>query len=179
MHFSPYIIDTAKREKVRVVIEVADEKDLRSTCEYPEWQTDWTSVFLADSSISKYAIKTLKGELVALAAYQIKDNKAYVYILYTEAAPHSNPTMKAKNQRKYSEIRRLAIAFGIKFSIDNSCRGDIVFEAKTEELAKHYEADFHAVRIPNPNSNGIPRYMLVDEAAWDLFSYYLASEEEE
>ena len=27
------------------------------------------------------------------------------------------------------------IAFGIKFSIDSGCRGDVLFEAKTPELA--------------------------------------------
>ena len=69
------------------------------------------------------------------------------------------------------------IAFGIKYSIDNGCRGDVVFEAKTDELARHYEEDFGARRIPGVTSGGPKRFMLADEDAWTLFSKYLSEEE--
>ena len=39
-------------------------------------------------------------------------------------------------------IGRLMIAYGIKLSIDNGLAGDVVLEAKTTALAKHYERDF-------------------------------------
>lgn len=67
------------------------------------------------------------------------------------------------------------IAFGIKFSIDNGCRGDVVFDAKTDELAKHYAEDFGAKRIPSAASGGPKRFMLADEDAWLLFSKYLVA----
>ena len=69
------------------------------------------------------------------------------------------------------------IAFGIKFSIDNGCRGDTVFEAKTDELVKHYAEDFHARQIPSASSGGPKRFMLADEDAWHLFPKYLAEED--
>ena len=69
-------------------------------------------------------MKTDSGELVALAAYQISGRKAYVYVLFAESAPHSN-----KSERKYSGIGTALIAFGIKYSIDNGCRGDVVLDA--------------------------------------------------
>jgi hypothetical protein len=39
--------------------------------------------------------------------------------LYAESAPHSNPVLTKKSERKYSGIGAALIAFGIKYSIDN------------------------------------------------------------
>ena len=121
-------------------------------------------------------MKTAEGELVSLAAFHISGRKAYVYILYAESAPASNPVLTAKAERKYSGIGAALIAFGIKYSIDNGCRGDVVFDAKTDELAKHYAEDFGAKRIPSISSGGPKRFMLADEDAWRLFSKYLTEE---
>ena len=93
--------------------------------------------------IEKYSLKTKEGNLIALGAYRVMGRKAYVYILYLESAPASNPTLTAK--REYYGIGEVMIAFGIKFSIDSGCRGDVLFEAKTPELARYYGKDFHAV----------------------------------
>lgn len=68
------------------------------------------------------------------------------------------------------------LAFGIKFSIDNGCRGDILFEAKTDELAQHYAEDFRAKPVLSLN-DGLKRFMLADEDAWRLFSKYLTEED--
>ena len=85
--------------------------------------------------------------------------------------------MNPKGNRKYYGIGELLIANGIKYSIDHGCRGDVVFDAKTDELAQHYESDFHARRIPSLESGGPKRYMLADEDAWRLFSKYLKEDE--
>ena len=174
MLFTPYIF-SADGEPLPVVIDSATASDLKVTSESPVWQTDWTSDYLSAPGIEKYAMKTLNGELVALAAYQIAGKKAYVYILYIESAPHSNPAKN--NKRKYIGIGAALIAFGIKFSIDNGCRGDVVFDAKTDELAAHYVRDFGAKPIPSAFSGGPKRFMLADEDAWALFSKYLSEEE--
>ena len=42
--------------------------------------------------------------------------------------------------------------------------GDVVLEAKTTALAKHYERDFGAVPLPVFGSS-VPRYLIADEAA--------------
>lgn len=70
---------------------------------------------------------------------------------------YANPTLTAK--REYYGIGEVMIAFGIKFSIDSGCRGDVLFEAKTPELARHYEKDFHARQVATLNSGG-PQYLL-------------------
>ena len=128
-----------------------------------------------DEKIEKYSLKTKEGNLIALGAYRVMGRKAYVYILYLESAPASNPTLTAK--REYYGIGEVMIAFGIKFSIDSGCRGDVLFEAKTPELARHYEKDFHARQVATLNSGGPQRYMLADENAWNLFEKFLAEEE--
>ena len=51
-----------------------------------------------------------------------------------------------------------------------------MFDAKTDELAKHYAEDFGAMRIPIITNSGPKRFMLADEAAWQLFSKYLVEE---
>lgn len=173
MVFSPFVVSASGGEKVAVTIEPATQADLLATRGTPAWQTDWSSEYLSDPSIEKYAVKTGEGELVALGAYKIRDRSAYVYILYMESAPHSNPTMKPRVERKYYGIGKLLIAFGIKYSIDHGCRGDVVLEAKTDQLAAHYEAAFQATQIPGETADGPKRYMLVDESAWAVFSAFL------
>lgn len=177
MLFTPYIIRNDDMSMIPVLIRPASASDLAETGKDPIWQTDWNSGYLANPAAEKYAMKTQAGELVALAAYQIAGRKAYVYILYVESAPHSNPTFAVKSRRKYYGIGAVLIAFGIKYSIDNGCRGDVVFEAKTDELAKHYAEDFGAKRIPSVSSGGPKRFMLADEDAWALFSKYLSEGE--
>ncbi len=123
-------------------------------------------------------MKSKAGKLIALGAYKIIGRGAYVYILYLESAPESNPTLTAKSQREYYGIGAVMLAFGIKFSIDNGCRGDILFEAKTDELAEHYARDFHAKPVLARSGDAPKRFMLADEDAWRLFSQYLTEEEE-
>ena len=174
MYFSPFVIRADTGDSVNVGIRVAEEADLEVTRGNPVWQTDWTSAYLSAPSIDKYAVKTMADdELVALAAYQIRGRSAYVYILYVESAPHSNPTMNPQRGRKYYGIGELLVAYGIKYSIDHGCRGDVVFDAKTDALARHYERDFGAKRIVNLESGGPKRYMLADEDAWRLFAIFL------
>lgn len=173
MHFYPFVIQANTGAPLPVQVDHAEKADLESTHGIPEWQTDWASEYLAAPTVDKYAVKAADGGLIALAAYQIRGRSAYVYILYAESAPHSNPTMNLWENRKYYGIGKLLIAYGIKYSIDHGCRGDVVFDAKTDELARHYESDFHARRIASPESGGPKRYMLADEEAWQLFSKFL------
>lgn len=177
MFFEPYIINGKTGKKIKASIEMASEADLQRTAQEPHWQTDWTSEYLSDPSIEKYSLKTDKQELVALGAYKVVGRSAFVYVVYLESAPESNPTMTEKSGRKFYGIGEVMLAFGIKFSIDNGCRGDILFEAKTDELARHYAEDFHARPVMSALEDGPKRFMLADEEAWHLFSKYLTEEE--
>lgn len=93
MYFEPYVICGTNAEKVSVQICPATGQDLASTKGEPLWQSDWGSEYLSAPTIEKFAMKLPSGELIALGAYQITGRKAYVYILYVESAPGSNPTM--------------------------------------------------------------------------------------
>ena len=177
MYFVPHVIRSDKAEKVVVKIGPATQEDLATTKEKPQWQTDWESEYLANPAVDKFAMKLANGEMLALGAYQVSGRKAYVYILYVESAPQSNPTITPKTQREYYGIGEAMIAFGIKYSIDKGCRGDVVFDAKTEELARHYAQDFGAKQIPRGFGGGPKRFMLADEDAWNLFSKYLTEED--
>jgi len=177
MYFTPYVIRIDSTERVEVQIVPVTRQDLAATKGNPPWQTDWESDYLSAPNVDKFAMKTPNGEILALGAYRIARNKAYVYILYLESAPQSNPTITASEQRKFYGIGEAMIAFGIKYSIDNGCRGDIVFDAKTDELARHYARDFGAKQVPSAVSGGPKRFMLADEDAWNLFSKYLTEED--
>ena len=178
MFFEPYLIRSEDGTRVSATIAPASRADLEQTRSQPRWQTDWTSEYLADPVIEKYALKTETQQLVALGAYRVIGRQAYVYILYLESAPSSNPTQTPHKKREYSGIGEVMLAFGIKFSIDSGCRGDILFEAKTDELAQHYARDFHARPVAGL-PGGPKRFMLADEDAWHLFSKYLTEEEAE
>lgn len=169
MQFKPFGFDTMNRQ-VSVSIEPMLPSDAVATNLPPIWQTSWTSEFLAEERFEKYAAK-VNGELIALAAYEVLQNSLIVHIVYIEAHPESNPTLD-DGQPEYTGIGRLMIAYGIKLSIDNGFAGDVVLEAKTTSLAKHYEKDFGAVRLPAFGSSA-PRYLIADEAAKRIFFTYL------
>ena len=65
------------------------------------------------------------------------------------------------------------VAFGIKVSVDAGFNGDVILDAKTPELAKHYEHDFGAIRIPSREKDSAPRYLICDEVAQEIFSSHL------
>lgn len=168
MQFVPYVYD-ADRNRVPVIISPMTRKDAELTNSIPKWQTSWTSDYLQDDRLERYAVKA-DDELIALGAYEIQDDLLTVYIVYMESQPESNPTM-TKN-RKYSGIGRLLIAYGIKLSVDNGLGGDVVLRAKTSELEKHYVQDYGAVKLPSYDTSA-PRYIIADEAAKRIFFSYL------
>ena len=169
VRFQPFVYDKEKQQ-LPVTIVPMTEQDAEQTDEHPLWQTSWSSEFLADPRLEKYAAK-IGNELVALAAYEILENALIVHLAYMEAQPESNPTLNEGNP-KYTGIGRLMIAYGIKLSIDNGLTGDVVLEAKTTSLARHYEQDFGAILLPTFQSSA-PRYLIADEAAKRIFFTYL------
>ena len=169
MQFQPYVLDRTNAH-IPVSIEPMTQADAETTNLPPEWQTSWTSEYLAKMRFEKYAAK-VGNELIALGAYEILNNLLVVHIVYMEAQPGSNPTLDG-GKPKYTGIGRLMIAYGIKLSIDNGFAGDVVLEAKTTKLARHYERDFGAVQLPVFGS-AAPRYLIADETAKRIFFPYL------
>ena len=169
MKFVPYVYGKDSN-RIDVSILPMTQSDAQETDSIPAWQTSWTSDYLNDERLEKYAVK-LDNELIALGAYEILESSLVVHIVYMEAAPSSNPTI-AEKSRKYRGIGRLLIAYGIKLSVDNGFGGDVVLEAKTSELERHYVKDFGAVKLPSFRSSA-PRFIIADEAAKRLFFSYL------
>lgn len=169
MRFQPFVYDRANQQ-IPVTIEPMTQQDAGSTNARPLWQTSWTSEYLADKRLEKYAAK-VGNELIALGAYEILEHALVVHIVYMEAQPESNPILD-EGTPKYTGIGRLMIAYGIKLSIDNGLTGDVVLEAKTTSLAQHYERDFGAVLLPAFRSSA-PRYLIADDAAKRIFFTYL------
>ena len=168
MQFKPFVLDRMGRQ-VPVLIEPMTQADAEATELPPVWQTSWRSEYLMADRFEIYAAK-VNGELIALGAYEVLAHSLVVHIVYMEAHPESNPTMDGGDPA-YRGIGRLMIAYGIKLSIDNGFAGDVVLEAKTTRLAKHYEEDFGAVRLPVFGSSA-PRYLIADEAAKrSVFAY--------
>ncbi len=156
--------------RVSVVMSKASRQDLEVTGS-AVWQTDWTSDYIATDRFALYALKTEAGELVALAAYEVREENLAVHIVYMESQPESNPTQAPVP--KYRGVGRALVAYGIKLSVDAGFNGDVTLDAKTPELARHYERDFGAFRIPGRNRDAAPRYLICDEAAQTIFTDYL------
>lgn len=169
MQFVPFVLNRMNQQ-VPVSIQPMSRSDAQETNTPPVWQTSWTSEYLTEKRFEKYAAKA-GNELIALGAYEILNHSLVVHIVYIEAQPSSNPNMDAGNPQ-YTGIGRLMIAYGIKLSIDNGFAGDVVPEAKTPELAAHYEKDFGAVPLLSFGS-AVPRYLIADEAAKHIFFTYL------
>ena len=156
--FRLYIWST-NRTKIYVTMSKATVQDLERTKAFPQWQTDWTSEYITGSGADLYALKTREGELTALGAYEVRER--------TMGVPTKTKTPK------YWGIGRALIAWGIKLSVDAGFNGDVTLDAKTSELAKHYEADFGAIPVPGPRAGAAPRYLICDEAAQLIFTDYL------
>lgn len=178
MVFSPFVYRKQDGSIVDVKVIAATESDLLKTSQHPRWQTDWNSTYLSNPDYLKYALKTFDGELIALGAYlPIEAGAVYVYIIYLESAPDSNPTITAKSERKYVGIGEVMLAFAIKLSIDYGGGGDVLLDAKTEELKEHYLHDIGAIPV-GVSQSGAQRFLICDNHAANLFTKYLREESE-
>ena len=103
----------------------------------------------------------------------------------------SNKAQKCKSKTDYTEWQRHGFEnphfFDIMYlptcdmyarlhvdAIDFGKNGVVTFEAKTDELAKHYIRDFGAIRVFAKQSGGPIMLMLADNAALSLFNTYLS-----
>lgn len=169
MQFVPFVLD-GNENIIPVKFTHMNQDDANATNEDPKWQTSWTSEYIKSLKGHKIALKSLDDELLALAVYKDMGKAMHIYIAYMEAQPESNPN--CVTTKKYHNIGRVLIAYGIKLSVDALYGGDVTLEAKTPELAKHYMQDFEA--IPVGNYEGVaPRFLICGAAAKNIFSTYL------
>lgn len=170
MLFTPYL-SSADGTVIPVQIREMKRSDAQKTVEPPVWQSNWTTDYIIKSAYEKYAVHTQDGELAALGMYEPLERAMVVRIVYMESHPASNPTISGAS-RKYYGIGRLLIAFGIKLSIDHGFGGDVMLEAKTDALARHYQYDFGGIPLP-AFGDGAPRFLIQGDAARNIFFDYL------
>lgn len=94
MRLQYFVTKADSGEQVLIAMEPAMKNDLEATKN--GWQSDWTSDFISDPRLEKYAAKTEAGEIVALGAYREDDHGISVFIADIEAQPESNPTLTKK-----------------------------------------------------------------------------------
>lgn len=163
--------------RINIDIDFASRCDLKNANIENGWQTDWTSEFIMNPFLQKYAAKSIDGELLGLAAYEKANHGLAVYIAYVENHPESNPTLTTV--RKYTGIGKALIAYGVQLSIDMGYGGTVSFEAKTDKLLQYYTNEIGAIVLPSNNllhGNEPISMMLADEAARTLFSSYLSGD---
>lgn len=91
---------------------------------------------------------------------------------YIETARHSNPTI-ARNPsgKRYHGIARMFLAFAVKLSAEAGLQGDVVFEAKTPELAAYYKNELGALALPS--WDGPERFLISDDVARELLYEFI------
>ena len=149
-----FVVDTATDRKLSVQMLPATAHDIDQT--RTGWQTYWGTPYMKRADLTNYALKSLSGELIALASYEVLRDRLVVHIVYMESQPESNPTIHAA--KKYSGIGKAIVAYGIKLS---------------PELMEHYVRDFGGIVLPN-FGNSVPSTVLIaDHAAVRLVADYL------
>ena len=119
-------------------------------------------------------MKSGKGELIALASYEIIQNRLVIHIVYMESQPESNRVMTDK--KKYNGIGKALIAFGIKLSVEHGFGGDVILEPKTDELKMHYINDFNGIVLPSFHGDIPCSILIADSAAVSIISDYIVEE---
>lgn len=170
-----FVIDAATEAKATVKMLPATAKDVEQT--RSGWQTYWGTAYMQRSNLINYVMKTTAGELIGLASYEVLSDKLVIHIVYMESQPESNPTLTTA--KKYLGIGKAIVAYGIKLSVEHGFGGDVILEAKTTELLKHYVNDFGGLRLPN-FGNAVPNSVLIaDNAAVQLVADYIEKKEVE
>lgn len=139
-------------QAIPVIVRPANKQDLKETISQ-KWDSDWTSGAIHDQNYLLYSFRdALSGTLIALCAYEDNPEGYCVRIVYGEAEPKSHPRLVAKREeRRYTDIGKVIIAFGVQLSLESGYDGTVFFKAKTTELYHHYKRAFRAKDIFSEN----------------------------
>lgn len=146
MYYSFYVTDQDYDiNDVKIVPATQEDYEITAT---EHWQTDWTSEFIQQNHLEKYAMrKYYSNELIGLMACYPQCNNNCIRLVYMEAAPNSNPTLVKSEQRKYYGIGKCFLAFATMRCIELGLDCTLSFKAKTTELFWHYIRDFGAIPL--------------------------------
>lgn len=149
MRYSFYVRDQ-EGTCVPVRIRPARAEDFMKTVT-DGWASNWTSMEIQRPSLEKYVVEELEGNnVIAFGAYEAQRMWLSVLISYAESEPGSHPGLVAKrSQRRYTEIGKVIVAYGVLLSLQKGFDGTVHFKAKTTELYEHYKRDFGAIDLPS------------------------------
>lgn len=148
MPYSFYVTDHPGN-RVPVHVRPATEADFQATV-IDRWGSDWTSEFIQNPAFEKFAfVSRSTGRLIALGAYEDRKGWYSIQICFAETEPKSHPRLVAKREeRRYTNVGKTIIAYGVLLSIQSGYDGTVHFKAKTTELYQHYKKDFGALDLP-------------------------------
>ena len=169
MDYQFYVRDQ-QFKKVPIVVRPSMQADYSGT-RRRGWDSDWTSEEMQNPALEKYTFETQEGnDIVALCAYEDRSGWLSIRISYAESEPGSHPRLVAKRERrKYTEIGRAVIAYGVLLSLQRGYDGTVHFKAKTTDLYNHYRSAYGALDLPS----GEPYALIIfGEQAVKLLDYY-------
>lgn len=102
------------------------------------WLFDWEGDDLQDANVNIYKLQ-LKDDAVIQGLVATKTYKGAIYVQLTEAAPHNKTSNK-----KYKGVGGHLFAIAIKLSLANGFGGYVFFDAKNQDLVKHYSESLGA-----------------------------------
>lgn len=169
MEYQFFVKDQQFR-KIPITVRPSSQEDYLET-KRKGWDSDWTSEEMQNSMLEKYTFETRRDkDIVALCAYEDRSGWLSIRISYAESEPGSHPRLVAKRERrKYTEIGRAVIAYGVLLSLQRGYDGTVHFKAQTTELYNHYKSAYGALDLPS----GEPYALIIfGEQAVNLLSQY-------
>ena len=167
MSYSFYVTDRFGN-RIPVHIRSATKADLVRTID-ENWQTDWTSDYIQqnEGKIISMEIRASK-EVIGLCLCEPFPAGYAEHMVYMESSPSSNPTLVKPSARKYYDIGKVFMAYGVLVSLEDHFDGTLFFKAKTTQLYQHYIRDFGAI----PLSHNSYDLLLLPENGLELLKAY-------
>lgn len=162
-------------EKIPVVVEPAEESDLKQTAS-AGWQTSWKTPS-AQKFPNKVALKTKDGELLGLMSYACDEMFLAVEVIYLESQPESNANLLhlTGQEKRYQGIAKALFAYAVKESVEHGFDGVVLFKAKTDTLLEYYIREFGARQVGRYDPF---RLVLWEDAAQKLIEEYEVGNDE-
>ena len=126
---TPCLIEVSTCKVLQTVFSIATADDISGLNEQ-DWLFDWTAEALQKTNIYKLLIKgddTIQG----LASAEVIRGAVHVHLV--ESAPHNRGEKK-----QYEGVGGHLFAIAMKLSDANGFGGYIFFDAKNEDLVRHY-----------------------------------------
>lgn len=163
-NFTPCLVECESGKIINTHYSLATKEDLKVS----GWNFNWNSDDLKDADIYKLTIDN-DNKIQGLVA--IKDNKKN-YAIYLQLA-ESSPDNIGSNKH-FEGVGGHLFAIAVQKSFEKGYGGFVYFEAKNQQLVKHYQETFGAKNI-----GGVHQFRMIidEEAGKELLKKYTLEEE--